>query len=128
MPNFDPELVHLMRTALDDVMTRVRLSATMAFLSLALLGISGCGFSINRFSATEEVAKSFRVQGKPRQTMLEFFEGLSEVMFKFTGIIMCFAPFGVGAAVAHTIGQNGFGVLAGLGRSCVTVGSWKTVT
>jgi len=57
-----------------------------------------------------------RVQGKPRQTMLEFFEGLSEVMFKFTGIVMCFAPFGVGAAVAHTIGQNGFGVLAGLGK------------
>jgi len=57
-----------------------------------------------------------RVQGKPRQIMLEFFEGLSEVMFKFTGIVMCFAPFGVGAAVAHTIGQNGFGVLAGLGK------------
>src|SRR5438046_1081034 len=35
-----------------------------------------------------------RVPGQPRQTMLEFFEGLSEVMFKFTGIVMCFAPFG----------------------------------
>ena len=57
-----------------------------------------------------------RVQGKPRQTMLEFFEGLSEVMFKFTGIVMCFAPFGVGAAIAHTVGQNGFSVLVGLGK------------
>jgi proton glutamate symport protein len=57
-----------------------------------------------------------RVQGKPRQTMLEFFEGLSEVMFKFTGIVMCFAPFGVAAALAHTVGQNGFTVLAGLGK------------
>jgi len=57
-----------------------------------------------------------RVQGKPRQTMLEFFEGLSEVMFKFTGIVMCFAPFGVGAAIAHTVGQNGFSVLLGLGK------------
>jgi len=57
-----------------------------------------------------------RVQGKPRQTMLEFFEGLSEVMFKFTGIVMCFAPFGVGAAIAHTVGQNGFSVLIGLGK------------
>src|SRR5207249_11391704 len=54
-----------------------------------------------------------RVQGKPRKTMLDFFEGLSEVMFKFTGIIMWLAPFGVGAAVAHTIAQNGFSVLAG---------------
>src|SRR5437773_1305834 len=26
-----------------------------------------------------------RVKGKPKQTMVEFFEGLSEVMFKFTG-------------------------------------------
>ena len=57
-----------------------------------------------------------RVQGKPRQTMLEFFEGLSEVMFRFTGIVMCFAPFGVGAAIAHTVGQNGFSVLLGLGK------------
>jgi len=57
-----------------------------------------------------------RVQGKPRQTMLEFFEGLSEVMFRFTGIVMCFAPFGVGAAIAHTVGQNGFSVLIGLGK------------
>ena len=57
-----------------------------------------------------------RVPGKPRQTMIEFFEGLSEVMFKFTGIVMCFAPIGVGAAMAHTVGQNGFGVLVGLGK------------
>src|ERR1051326_3911257 len=48
--------------------------------------------------------------------MLDFFEGLSEVMFKFTGIVMWLAPFGVGAAVAHTIAQNGFNVLAGLGK------------
>ena len=57
-----------------------------------------------------------RVQGKPRATMLAFFEGLSEVMFKFTGIVMYFAPFGVGAAIAHTIAQNGFSVLVGLGK------------
>jgi len=57
-----------------------------------------------------------RVRGKARQTMVEFFEGLSEVMFKFTGIVMCFAPFGVGAAIAHTVGQNGFSVLVGLGK------------
>src|SRR5206468_285795 len=30
-------------------------------------------------------------------------------------------PFGVGAAVAHTIGQNGFGVLAGLGKLVATL-------
>jgi proton glutamate symport protein len=62
-----------------------------------------------------------RVQGKPRQTMLDFFEGLSEVMFKFTGIVMWLAPFGVGAAVAHTIAQNGFSVLVGLGKLVITL-------
>ena len=43
-----------------------------------------------------------RVKGKPKQTMLDFFEGLSKVMFKFTGIVMLFAPFGVSSAIAAT--------------------------
>ena len=62
-----------------------------------------------------------RVQGKPRQTILEFFEGLSEVMFKFTGIVMYAAPFGVAAALAHTVGQNGFSILASLGKLVATL-------
>jgi proton glutamate symport protein len=57
-----------------------------------------------------------RVEGKPKQVMLGFFEGLSEVMFKFTALVMCFAPFGVGAAIACTVGQNGLGVLVSLGK------------
>jgi proton glutamate symport protein len=62
-----------------------------------------------------------RVQEKSRQTMLNFCESLSEVMFKFTGIVMWFAPLGVGAAVAHTIGQNGFGVVLALGKLVLTL-------
>jgi proton glutamate symport protein len=62
-----------------------------------------------------------RVQGSARDTMLNFFEALSQVMFKFTGIVMCFAPFGVGAAIAFTIGQNGLGVLLGLGKLVATL-------
>jgi proton glutamate symport protein len=57
-----------------------------------------------------------RVKGKAKQTMLYFFEGVTEVMFKFTGLVMWFAPFGVGAAIAQTIGQNGLGVLVNLGK------------
>jgi proton glutamate symport protein len=57
-----------------------------------------------------------RIHEKPRRTMLDFCESLSEVMFKFTGIVMWFAPFGVGGAVAGTIAQNGFGVMLGLGK------------
>ncbi len=62
-----------------------------------------------------------QVQGKPRDTMLNFFEGLTEVMFKFTGIIMKFAPLGVGAAMAYTIGHSGIGVLLNLAKLILTL-------
>jgi proton glutamate symport protein len=62
-----------------------------------------------------------KVSGKPRETMLSFFEGLSEVMFKFTGIVMLFAPFGIGAAMAVTVGHSGLGVLANLGKLVLTL-------
>lgn len=55
-----------------------------------------------------------QVQGKPKQVMLDFCGSLSEVMFKFTGIVMAFAPFGIGAAIAVTVGQSGLGVLKSL--------------
>ena len=37
-------------------------------------------------------------------------------MFKFTEIIMKFAPIGVGAAMAYTVSEKGLGVLANLGK------------
>jgi len=46
-----------------------------------------------------------------RAPMLSFFSSLSEVMFKFTNIVMYFAPIGVGAAMAFTVGQMGIGIL-----------------
>ncbi|RAI92084.1 dicarboxylate/amino acid:cation symporter [Algoriphagus yeomjeoni] len=52
--------------------------------------------------------------GKHKQTMLSFTESLSEVMFNFTRIIMYFAPFGVGAAIAYTVGEMGLGILVNL--------------
>lgn len=55
-----------------------------------------------------------QVSGRPKETMLNFFEGLSEVMFKFTGLVMKFAPFGIGAAMAVTVGHSGLGVLKNL--------------
>ena len=62
-----------------------------------------------------------RVQGKPKQTMLAFCESLSEVMFKFVGVVMLFAPFGIGAAIAVTVGVNGLGVLKNLGALVLTL-------
>lgn len=51
---------------------------------------------------------------KQRKPMLSFAEGLSDVMFKFTNIIMLFAPIGVGAAIAYTVGHMGLGILVNL--------------
>ncbi len=53
-------------------------------------------------------------QGKSKQLMLDWCQSLSDVMFKFVGIVMKFAPFGIGAAIATTVGTSGLGVLKGL--------------
>ena len=56
-----------------------------------------------------------RTPPNPKRIMLGFAESLSEVMFKFVAIVMAFAPFGIGAAIAVTVGQSGIGVLRNLG-------------
>jgi len=48
-----------------------------------------------------------QVRGRPKETMLGFCEAVAEVMFKFTGIVMKFAPFAVAAALAVTVGKPG---------------------
>jgi len=49
-----------------------------------------------------------------KKPVLDFTESLAETMFKFTNIIMHFAPFGVGAAIAVTVGHLGVDILASL--------------
>ena len=61
------------------------------------------------------------VKSPHKQTMLNFCESLTEVMFKFTGIVMYFAPFAVGAAIAYTVGHMGFGILANLFKLLATL-------
>jgi proton glutamate symport protein len=56
-----------------------------------------------------------------RAPVLHLFESLSEVMFKFTNVVMYFAPIGVGAAMAFTVGQMGLGVLVNLGKLLLTL-------
>ena len=46
-----------------------------------------------------------------RRRMLSFCESLSEVMFKFTNVVMYFAPLGVGGALAYTVGEMGLAPL-----------------
>lgn len=60
------------------------------------------------------------VPAEKRRVMVNFFETLSEVMFKFTGIVMKYAPIGVGAAIAVVVGQRGLAVLYNLGLLIIT--------
>ena len=62
-----------------------------------------------------------QTEGKPREHMLQFCEGLTEVMFKFTGLVMMFAPIGIGAAMAYTVGHSGLGVLLNLAKLILTL-------
>jgi proton glutamate symport protein len=57
-------------------------------------------------------------KGKP---VLHFCEGLAETMFKFTNIVMHYAPIGVGAAMAYTVGHSGLEVLRNLGLLVLTL-------
>ncbi|MEI6411970.1 MAG: cation:dicarboxylase symporter family transporter [Bacteroidota bacterium] len=56
-----------------------------------------------------------------RVLMLGWLEALGEVMFKFTNIIMYFAPFAVGGAMAYTIGTMGFEVVGNLLKLLATL-------
>ena len=58
----------------------------------------------------------FRPSVKKAEPIVRAMESLSQVMFKFTNYVMMFAPIGVGAAMAHTIGTQGLGVLLNLGK------------
>ena len=57
-----------------------------------------------------------QVRGRPKEMMVGFCEGLAEVMYKFTAIVMKFAPIGVGAAIAVTVSHSGVDVLVNLGK------------
>ena len=59
--------------------------------------------------------------GEKGRPVMAFCESLSEAMFKFTNNIMHFAPWGVGAAMAVTVGSKGLGVLINLGMMILTL-------
>jgi proton glutamate symport protein len=72
------------------------------------------------FSVIFGIALALLSEQKKRP-MLEFTESLAETMFKFTNIIMYFAPFGVGAAIAVTVGHLGIDVLKNLALLLITL-------
>jgi proton glutamate symport protein len=53
--------------------------------------------------------------------MLGFCEALTETMFKFVGLVMRFAPVGIGAAMAATVAHSGLGILIQLAKLILTL-------
>ncbi len=89
-------LVHIFPASVVDSMVRGDVLQIVAFAVLFAMALSAVG-----------------EKGKP---MLQVMESLSQIMFRFTSYVMMFAPIGVGAAMAHTIGTQGLGVLVNLGK------------
>ena len=89
-------LVHIFPASIVDAMVRGDVLQIVAFSVLFAMAVSAIG-----------------EKGKP---ILWAMESLSQIMFRFTSYVMMFAPIGVGAAMAHTIGTHGLGVLVNLGK------------
>jgi proton glutamate symport protein len=89
-------VVHAFPSSLIDAMVRGDVLQIVAFSVLFALAVSAVG-----------------EKGQP---IVRAMESLSQVMFKFTNYVMMVAPVGVGAAMAHTIGTQGPGVLVNLGK------------
>jgi proton glutamate symport protein len=89
-------LVHVFPSSVIESMVRGDVLQIVAFSVLFALAVSAIG-----------------EKGKP---IVRAMESLSQIMFKFTNYVMMFAPIGVGAAMAHTVGTQGLGVLANLGK------------
>ncbi|KAI9496169.1 Sodium:dicarboxylate symporter family-domain-containing protein [Zychaea mexicana] len=71
------------------------------------------------FCAAMFACAAIKADKKSRDVMLMICESLSQVIFKMVGLIMNLvadAPIGIGASLAATVGANGIGVLANLGK------------
>jgi proton glutamate symport protein len=58
---------------------------------------------------------------KYRTPMIRFSESLAETMFKFTNIVMYYAPVAVFAAIAYTVGHMGLDILYNLAKLLATL-------
>jgi proton glutamate symport protein len=61
------------------------------------------------------------VKEKYRTPMIRFSESLAEIMFKFTNIVMYYAPVAVFAAIAYTVGHMGLDILYNLFKLLATL-------
>lgn len=89
--SFWSTILHAFPTSVVDAMARGDILQIVVFAVFFGLALSAAGD-----------------KGKP---IISVLESLSEVMFKFTNMVMAFAPMGVFAAVSATVAQNGLSVL-----------------
>jgi len=92
-------ILHIFPTSLVDALARNDVLQIVAFAVLFAVAVSAAGAA-----------------GKP---VLEWCGSLTQVMFKFAGLIMKFAPYGVGAAVV--VGSQGLGIMLSLGKLVLTL-------
>src|SRR5918994_6537410 len=59
--------------------------------------------------------------GEKGRPVVAWCEAVAETMFKFTNIVMHYAPIGVGAAIAYTVGHGGLGILINLAKLVLTL-------
>src|SRR5262249_22119466 len=59
--------------------------------------------------------------GEKAKPIIALCEAVTETMFKLTNIVMKYAPIGVGAAIAYTVGHGGLKVLINLGLLVATL-------
>jgi len=93
---FGATIEHIVPTSLADAMARNDVLQVVVFAFLFGAACAGVG------------AKA--------EPVVTFCGSLAEVMFRFTKYVMSLAPFGVGAAIAVTVGSKGVAVLFGLGK------------
>jgi proton glutamate symport protein len=59
--------------------------------------------------------------GQKGQPVIDVLDSVAHVMFKFTGYVMVFAPIGVMAAIAATVGARGLTILLTLSKLILTM-------
>lgn len=67
------------------------------------------------------IGLAITIVGKKADPVYNFFDGLAEIMYKITGIIMQFAPIGILGLVAPIVGEYGAAVLLPLLKAVIAV-------
>jgi proton glutamate symport protein len=91
---WDQILLHIVPESVIDAMARGDVLQIVIFSIIFAIGLGLIG-----------------EKGKP---VVAWCEAVAETMFKVTNIVMHYAPIGVGAAIAYTVGHGGLGVLYNL--------------